>query len=48
LGKINVAVINPHKNDLSVRRSKEWFKQEVTDLRDYQTDNPGVGHTLPA
>ena len=35
------------QKDAFVREAKNWFEQEVTDLKNYKTDNLGVRHTAP-
>lgn len=30
-----------------VKEAKDWFEQEVTELKDYKTDNLGIRHTKP-
>jgi hypothetical protein len=35
------------QKDAFIKEAKDWFEQEVTDLKDYKTDNLGVRHTAP-
>ena len=35
------------QKDAFVAEAKGWFEQEVTNLKDYKTDNLGVRHTAP-
>ncbi|MDQ6755386.1 MAG: DUF3857 domain-containing protein [Bacteroidota bacterium] len=35
------------QKDAFTKEASEWFEQEVTDLKDYKTDNLGVRHTSP-
>ena len=35
------------QKDAFVREAKNWFEQDVTELKDYKTDNLGVRHTAP-
>lgn len=41
------AVARKNQKDEFVKEAKDWFDQEVTDLKDYKTDNLGVRHTAP-
>jgi len=35
------------QKDAFIKEAKDWFEQEVTDLKDYKTDSLGVRHTAP-
>jgi len=35
------------QKDAFVKEAKDWFEQDVTDLKDYKTDKLGVRHTDP-
>jgi hypothetical protein len=35
------------QKDAFVKEAKEWFEQDVTDLKDYKTDNLGIRHSKP-
>jgi Domain of Unknown Function with PDB structure (DUF3857) len=35
------------QKDAFAKEAKEWFEQEVTELKDYKTDNLGIRHTKP-
>jgi hypothetical protein len=35
------------QKDAFVKEAKEWFDQEITDLKDYKTEKLGVRHTAP-
>ena len=35
------------QKDAFVKEAKDWFEQEVIDLKDYKTDTLGVRHTAP-
>lgn len=30
-----------------IKEVKDWFEQDISDLKDYKTDNPGIRHTAP-
>ena len=36
-----------NQKDAFIKEAKEWFNQDVTELKDYKTDNLGVRHTAP-
>ncbi len=35
------------QKDAFIKEAKDWFEQDVTELKDYKTDNLGVRHTAP-
>jgi len=35
------------QKDAFIKEAKDWFELEITDLKDYKTDNLGVRHTAP-
>ncbi|MEO6814368.1 MAG: DUF3857 domain-containing protein [Ginsengibacter sp.] len=35
------------QKDAFIKEANDWFNQEVTDLKNYKTDNLGVRHTAP-
>jgi len=36
-----------NQKDAFIREAKNWFEQDVTELKDHKTDNLGVRHTSP-
>ncbi|MBS1509336.1 MAG: DUF3857 domain-containing protein [Bacteroidetes bacterium] len=35
------------QKDAFVKEAKDWFEQDVTELKEYKTDNLGIRHTAP-
>ncbi len=35
------------QKDAFIKEAKDWFEQDITELKDYKTDNLGVRHTTP-
>lgn len=35
------------QKDAFLKEAKDWFEQEVTEMKDYKIENPGIRHTAP-